>query len=108
MTDMTKRMIESYLPNPREPELNDTEYYYMRDDNKVFKVYISEMFSHEDQSLYGCRYSHNGQKVHTCYFWDGIPMRQLYDNKQDCLDHSHLMYDNWEQLRTIQQKESTQ
>lgn len=103
MTERQQKMIEAYLPHPRDDSLDAYEYYYKRDDDKVVKVYISDIFPHENETHYGCRYSSNGQRVHTCYEWDGIPKRQLYDNKEDCKDDVHLMCDYWEELREIQQ-----
>lgn len=104
MTDRIKQMIEWYIPNPKDETLEVGEYYYKRDDGKVFKVYVCDILPTMNGTNYGCRYVSNGNRVHTCYDFDGIPMRQLYDNKQDCIDESHLMYDNWEQLREEEQK----
>ena len=105
MTERQQKMIEAYLPHPRDDSLDLGEYYYKRDDGKVFKVYISDIFPHKESTHYGCRYSSNGQRVHTCYEWDGIPKRQLYDNKEDCKDDAHLMCDYWEELRELQNKQ---
>ena len=105
MTDRMKQMIKWYIPNPRDPELDSCEYYYKREDEKIFKVYVCDILPHDNETHYGCRYSSNGQRVHTSYDFDGIPMRQLYDNKQDCKDESHLMYDNWEWLREEEMKD---
>lgn len=32
-------------------------------------------------------------------------MSALYDNYQDCKDQTHYMYDRWEMLRELQQRE---
>lgn len=104
MTERQQKMIESYLPNARDESLEAGEYYYKRDDGKVFKVYVTDIIPGDNGTLYGCRYSGTRQRVHTCYTWDGIPMRHLYDNKQDCRDDAHLLCDYWEELRELQNK----
>ena len=105
MTERQKQMIDSYLPNPRDESLDPFEYYYQRDDGKIFKVYISEICPLEHGTGYRCRYSHNGNMVHAFGEYETIPMRQLYDNRQDCIDCSHLMFDEWEELRELQKKD---
>lgn len=106
MNDRTKQMIEWYIPNPRDESLEQGEYYYKREDGKIFKVYISDINPlRDDRTEYGCRYSHNGQRVHAFGEYESITMNNLYDNKQDCKDDSHLMYDNWEWLREEQNSE---
>jgi hypothetical protein len=106
MTDRQRQKIESYLPHSRDESLEPFEYYYQRDDGKIFKVYISEICPLENGTGYRCRYSHNGNLVHTFGEYSTIRKRQLYDNKKDCADCSHLMFDNWEQLRELQNGES--
>ena len=49
--ERTRQMIEMYLPNPPDPELNDGEYYYLQSTMKgeqVIKVY-------PPAALGGCR-----------------------------------------------------
>ena len=94
-----QQLIDSYLPHVKDLTLEPGEYYYKRADDKVVKVYVSDIFPHDNGTLYGCRYVSNGQRVHTGYEWDGIPKRHLYDNKQDCRDDAHMMCDWWEDLR---------
>lgn len=106
MTDRIKQMIEWYIPNPRDESLDRGEYYYKREDGKIFKVWISEICPTEYGIGYRCRYSHNCKLVHAFGEYGTIPMRQLYDNKKDCADCSHLMFDNWEELRELQNGES--
>ena len=110
LTEYQQRLINGYIPSPRDETLDPMEYYYIPDNGseKCFKVYITDIYSTKDGTLYGCRYSSNGNRVHNWLPYDGIPKRDLYDNKQDCRDRTHSMQDDWEYLRELQQKEAEQ
>lgn len=107
MTDRQREMIEAYIPNPKDDTLEDFEYYWMSDTGKIYKVYVSDInpLSH-DRTGYGCRYSHNGNKVHAFGEYESITMNNLYDNYQDCKDQTHLMFERWEELRELQKGEN--
>ena len=54
--ERTRQMIEMYLPNPPDPELNDGEYYYLQSTMKgeqVIKVYPLDIFPVRDGTEYG-------------------------------------------------------
>ena len=107
MTDKERQMIEWYIPSPRDETLDLMEYYWKNDAGKIFKVYITDINpAKNDRTVYGCRYSHNGQRVHAFGEWESIGMNNLYDNKDDCRDDTHLMYEQWEYLRKIQEAEN--
>ena len=56
---------------------------------------------------YDPRYYRQRERMSDLAFgeYESITMNNLYDNKQDCKDDSHLMYDNWEWLREEQNKQ---
>jgi hypothetical protein len=110
--ERTKQMIETYLPNPPDPELNDGEYYYLQSTMKgeqVIKVYPLDIFPVRDGTEYGIYQNRGGQLrwVDVGYgeHTRGCRKHDLYDNKQDCKDSTHYWDDNWERLREIQRKE---
>ena len=111
MTERQQRMIEGYLPNPRDPELDAFEYYILDDNNRVQKVYISDIMPGESlygETTYGVRYSATGNRFQGFPGWGKVRKYQLYDNKQDCKDSTHSCYDGWEELRELQMKEAAQ
>lgn len=113
MTDRERQLIEAYIPSPPDPELEFGEYYllyYGKNGERVRKVYATGIFPHEEGTeydVYDCR-----TKARVDSGWNdrfrGWRMRDLYDNKTDCKDQSHYMYDAWEDLRKIQKKEGKQ
>lgn len=111
MTDRERRMIEGYIPNPRDPELDTFEYYMLDSADRVIKVRVTGIASHDERSIYHV-VRENGQGVYNASgmvgfgFYEGwYYMSALYDNKEDCRHQEHLMYDHWERLRELQQKE---
>ena len=109
MTDRQKQLIAAYLPNPRDPDLGEDEYYVEDTAGKVRKVMIREILPHGDYTTYGCYEVSTGRRIDAGWgsVWVGFYMHNLYDNKQDCRDHAHAFYDDWEELRRIQMKEAT-
>lgn len=71
-------------------------------------MYICNIYSDCGNSLYSVRMSSSRNRLSSSYPGNGYPLRQLYDNKQDCKDETHLFYDDWERLREIQRKERKQ
>ncbi len=110
--ERTRQMIETYLPNPPDPTLEDGEYYYLQSTMKgeqIIKVFPLDIFPVRDGTEYGIYQKRGGQLrwVDVGYgeHTRGCRMHDLYDNKQDCKDRTHYWDDNWEQLRKIQKKE---
>lgn len=105
MTDREKYMIEYYIPSPRDETLDDNEYYIKAEySGRVHKVYISDICPDilHDRTLYGVRYSATGKRFYKDENYGTVQMSELYDNKQDCKEQTHLFYDAWERLRGIE------
>ena len=113
MTDRQRKMIEGYIPTPPDPELEQGFEYYMLDSaDRVIKVRIVSIASHDERDIYRV-IRENGQGVYNASgmagfgFYEGWYYKSaLYDNKTDCRNQEHLMYDGWEQLRELQRKEA--
>lgn len=112
--DRTRQKIEQYLPNPPDPELGFSEYYYLQSTMKgeqVIKVKVTgifpgEMHQPDEYEIYqiradGLRWVDVGWG-NRCR---GAFMSQLYDNRQDCRDQTHPWVEDWEELRELQMKE---
>lgn len=103
MTEKQRKQIATYLPSPRDPELDRFDYYVMDRANRVQKVHIRDIIPHEDTTLY-CVYTDKGRQVKS---WrdtnfGGFYFSELYDNKEDCRDQTHLWFDGWEELRELE------
>lgn len=108
MTERQKQMIEAYLPSPPDPELGFNEYYIRDAYDRIQKVYIQEINPdlRSDCILYGVRYCSNGNRFGGAYNDYGTTHKwDLYDNKEDCRNATHVCYDNWEDMRELQRKE---
>lgn len=113
--DCTRQMIEYYLPNPPDPALPEGSYYWlqytagMTGKPRVLTVYPLDILPYRDGIEYGIFQKKGGrlQRVDAGYGdpYRGVRMHDLYDNKPDCMAQTHMMADNWEQLREIQKKE---
>jgi hypothetical protein len=112
--ERTRQMIEWYLPNPPDPELEEGEYYYRQSTMKgeqVIKVRVTAIFpgevhQPEEYEIYQIR--SDGLRWVDVGWGDrcrGAFKSQLYDNKQDCRDQTHQWAEDWEHLREIQKKE---
>lgn len=109
--ERTQQMIEYYLPNPPDPELADDEYYYLqytKSGSQAIRVFALDILPCKDGVEYGIYRKHGSQlqRIDTGY---GDPNRgcrkhDLYDNRQDCIDQTHMMADDWEELRAIQKE----
>lgn len=112
MTDRQRQMIEAYIPSPPDPELDFGEYYMLDSADRVIRVRAYSIATGDNDAeireviTVGARphpvYNAMGEygRIAGWYY-----MRALYDNKQDCRDSTHMMFDRWEQLRQIQKKE---
>ena len=112
--DRTRQMIELYLPNPPDPELGFSEYYYRQSTMKgeqVIKVRVTSIFPgerHQPAEYEIFQVWGNGLRWVDVGWGDrcrGAFMSQLYDNKQDCRDQTHQWSEDWRRLRGIQRKE---
>lgn len=103
MTDREKMMIDAYIPSPRDPALDVCEYYAQDANGRIHKVYIRDIFPENDCTLYGVRYSGSDRAFTGGYGEYGkMHMYELYDNKDDCRDRTHMFFDGWEYLRRLQ------
>lgn len=107
MTERQSQLIEAYIPSPRDESLDFDEYYVKDNIGRIYKVHIRDIYPHGEETLYGV-YTDGGRHI-KCWCDDigGYPKRHLYDNKTDCQDDTHSLYDNWETLREIQKQEVT-
>lgn len=112
MTERQKQMIAGYLPNPRDPELNPFDYYVEDMRGRAVTVHIYQIaLNIYGTSIYQVRTA-SGNLVHGPYETDPellgggwYTMGSLYDNREDCIHSAHSMFDGWEELRKLQQKE---
>lgn len=90
-----------------------SEYYYLRcttNGDKIIRVFALDILPHKDGTEYGLYQKRGIRLCHVDARGDGdrsrgAPMSALYDNYQDCKDQTHYMYDRWEMLRELQQRE---
>lgn len=109
--ERTRRMIEAYLPHPRDASLEPGEYYYLRETlrgPRVIRVFALDILPHRDGTEYGLYQNRGGRLVWVDTRGDGdrsrgAHMYELYDNREDCRDRTHVCYDGWEDLRRIQE-----
>ena len=113
MTERQKKMIETYIPSQPGPDLEFGEFYMADSADRVIRVrVVSVSYSIEDYEIR--RVVTVGRTQRGVYNARGeygrIPgwyyPRALYDNKQDCRNDTHYMYDEWEALRKIQKAEA--
>lgn len=111
MTDREQQMIEAYIPSPRDETLGFGEYYYLQTTStgdRVIRVTVHDILPHEDGTEYGIYQGH--RRIDAGYDdWSrGVRMHDLYDNREDCKNFTHMMYDGWEHLRELQRREATE
>ena len=111
LDERTRKMIEYYLPNPPDPSLEDGEYYWLQEGMtaRVLRVFALDIWPMKDGTEYGLYMRRGGRLVRVDAGY-GDPFRgarkhDLYDNRQDCKDHTHNFCDEWEDLREIQKRE---
>ena len=109
--ERTRQMIEYYLPNPPDPELEDNEFYYLQEGmtSRVIRVFALDVLPVKDGTEYGL-YTKKGGRLVRVDAGYGDPFRgarkhDLYDNKIDCRNHEHNTCEEWERLRQIQKEE---
>lgn len=108
MTDRQRQMIDYYLPHARDPELEDGEYYVRDGAGRVRKVYVRDIWLHDESTEYGVYEVGTGRRIDAGYGnpFRGFRMGEIYDNREDCRNHEHDMFDGWELLREIQSEEA--
>lgn len=111
MTDRQRQMIAAYIPGEPDPELDFAEYYMEDGAGRVIRVRASRIAYDDDREIR--QVITVGKRPHFVYGSRGecgrnpgwYFMRALYDNRQDCRDDTHWMYDEWERLRALQREE---
>lgn len=112
MTDRQRQMIEAYIPREPDPTLDFAEYYMTDAADRVIRVLASSIaYTSDDREIR--EVIAIGKRPHPVYGGRGeygrnpgwYYVRALYDNKQDCREDTHWMYDDWERLRYLQQEE---
>lgn len=106
MTDRERKMIDWYIPHPRDPALEEGQYYFNQG-SRIIKVFPLDVLPHDSGDEYGCYQRRGGQLcwVDTAGYgqpWRGCHKADLYDNKLDCQHRTHAVNDKWEDLRRIQ------
>ncbi len=103
MTDRERLMVSVYIPSPRDPDLPDGEYYITDSNERIQRVYISDINPGKmnESTVYGVRYASSGKRYGgdeygNTHMWD------LYDNKTDCRNRTHPCYDGWEYMRELE------
>ena len=112
MTERQKQLIEGYLPSPRDQSLDKFEYYVEDSRGRAVVVHVGNIaYDKYERAIYQV-FTASGQLIHgphecdTETFGGGwYHMSALYDNKTDCKNWEHTMYDDWEELRKIQEAE---
>ena len=113
MDERIQKMIDAYLPNPPDPTLEMSEYYFLQataKGDRVIRVFALDILPLKDGTEYGI-YQQRGSRMYRIDARGdgdrnrGVRMADLYDNYQDCKDQTHLLYDNWELLRRKQLEE---
>lgn len=108
MTDRERNLINTYLPSPPDAELGFMDFYMRDSADRVIRVHAAEIAVGEEGEFRRV-WRKNGSGVFNAsgevsrmpgwyYVW------ALYDNKQDCRDNSHCLYNGWEHLRRLQQE----
>lgn len=103
MTEREKQLIEGYIPSPRDTTLKDFEYYVKDLNGRVQKVEITDILPFGETTLYRVVQADTRKQIKNFRKYDAFLMCDMYDNKTDCRDNTHIAYDNWEYLRKIQQ-----
>lgn len=115
MTDRERLMIQEYLPNPPDPTLGFEEFYYRQSTMKgeqVIKVQVISIFPGQigGDLEYGIYQIFGNSLRWVDTGWGdrnrGCHRSELYDNKDDCRDQTHLWCENWEHLRELQRQEA--
>lgn len=104
MTDRERKMIEAYIPSPKDETLSFGEYYILDDHDRVQKVYIQDIMPGmiDESTKYGVKFCSTGKRYNGWKGYGNTDMSELYDNKEDCRNMTHCMYGDWEKLRWME------
>ena len=113
MTDRVKQLIEYYIPGEPDQSLDVNEYFYLQytmGQARVIRVFALDVFPLHDGIEYGI-YQQKGTRLVRIDAGYGSPFRgvrmcDLYDNREDCKNQTHMCEHNWERLREIQRLEA--
>lgn len=112
LTEREQQMIADYLPGDPDPTLRDGEYYYCQSTmggERVIKVFPLDILPHREGVEYGIYQDKGGKLIWIDSGWGdrnrGVRFHDLYDNKDDCKNHTHFFLDEWEELRRRQKEE---
>ena len=111
MTDREREMIDYYLPNAPDTELEEGEYYYLQNKSgteRIIRVYPLDVFPTKRGTEYGLYTKKGGRLCWVDTGWGdnhyrGAYRSDLYDNKTDCKNQTHMGCSWWEDLRKVQQ-----
>lgn len=109
MTERERALIDAYLPSPPDPTLDFMDFYMRDSADRVIRVHATDIaFNNEGEYRKVWRSNRTGvfnaagevgNMPGWYYVW------ALYDNKQDCKDNQHCLYNGWERLRELQHEE---
>ena len=106
MTEREKQLIEAYIPSPKDTSLGVFEYYAQDSSGRVQKVEIVDILPYRETTYYGIVQVNTRKHIKGWREYEAFAMGDLYDNKEDCKNDTHLGYDYWENLRKIQEREA--
>ena len=109
MDDRTRMMMETYLPHQRDKSLQNGEYYWQAPNGRVYRVLALDVLPTRDGIEYGLYREVGGRTLRVDAGYDdpfkGVSKAELYDNREDCRDATHTIFDGWEKLRELQEEE---
>lgn len=106
MTEREKQLIEAYIPSPKDTSLGVFEYYAQDSSGRVQRVEIVEILPYRETTYYSIVQVKTRKRIRGWREYEAFAMGDLYDNKEDCKNDTHLGYDYWENLRKIQEREA--
>lgn len=111
----TRQEIACYLPHYPDPELDYGEYYFLQNTksgSRVIKVFVRSIYpgrhNRKEYEIIQERKNDKWARIDARGDGDrdrGAYMAELYDNKEDCRNQTHMIADDWEKLRELQMKE---
>lgn len=107
MTDYEKKLIEAYIPSPRDKTLQDDEFYVMDCHDRVVKGSGYDLAFDLADGTEKIRLINGRGVIHSAMGdeLDFVRINHLYDNKEDCKNQTHFAYPEWQKLRELQEDE---
>lgn len=100
-----KKLIKAYLPTPRDESLDDDEYYVELDNGSIVKGFVNVFaFDYHGNDLVVIRNGKGIIRTSGCNRLGYMPFCCLYDNKTDCRNYTHSLFNDWERLRRIEKE----